>query len=90
MVFINIENVMKPLLWRYNFDKDYILLLLHIPGIYNCKNGTYRDIGDIIYLNTKLEQYLTESHPFTTFYNHNNSMNMVQFTKSLRTSLGDC
>eukprot|EP01083_Nonionella_stella_P121152 363840_1 len=76
---------------RYPIDNDYILLLLHIPDIY--RTVTHRDIGDVVYLNTKrfssCRAGCTFAHPFTTFYNHNNAINMVQFTKSLRTSLGD-
>mmetsp|Transcript_46768 Transcript_46768/g.41836 ORF Transcript_46768/g.41836 Transcript_46768/m.41836 type:complete len:583 (+) Transcript_46768:1-1749(+) len=88
---------------RYNFDKDYMLLLLNVPDIYakdkpyyykQDKNtaSTYREIGDVFYLNTKyLESCLKgkPSHPFTTFYNHGEKMNINQFTKSLKTSLGD-
>eukprot|EP00484_Ammonia_sp_Unknown_P009595 CAMPEP_0197079724 /NCGR_PEP_ID=MMETSP1384-20130603/213769_1 /TAXON_ID=29189 /ORGANISM="Ammonia sp." /LENGTH=686 /DNA_ID=CAMNT_0042518603 /DNA_START=320 /DNA_END=2380 /DNA_ORIENTATION=+ len=84
---------------RYSIDKDYILLLLHIPGIYQTKNSkndskklTYREIGDVFYLNTVHLESCSgwkPAHPFTTFYNHGQHINMIEFTKSLRTALGD-
>eukprot|EP00485_Elphidium_margaritaceum_P006685 CAMPEP_0202691894 /NCGR_PEP_ID=MMETSP1385-20130828/6459_1 /ASSEMBLY_ACC=CAM_ASM_000861 /TAXON_ID=933848 /ORGANISM="Elphidium margaritaceum" /LENGTH=638 /DNA_ID=CAMNT_0049347353 /DNA_START=169 /DNA_END=2085 /DNA_ORIENTATION=+ len=77
---------------RYDIDKDYMLLLLRIPSIYNPNKNIQREIGDVFYLNTSGLQSCKRwrpAHPFTTFYNHGNYINMTEFTKSLRTALGD-
>ena len=80
---------------QYNVDDQYILLFMNIPNIYsdnNYKNGTYRQIGDVFWINTKKYGYyrLRPSHPFTTFYNHQCVLSNRKISKSIRRrNLGD-
>jgi len=69
---------------QYNFDDKYILLCLWVPDIYyhleRYPAGIDRQIGDVFWLNTKGFAYRKlpqAAHPFTSFYNHNNSVPTV-------------
>ena len=56
-----------------------MLLLLYIPNIKTIN----REIGDAYYLTDNINKYKL-CHPFTTFYNHNNSIDMEpELTKCL-------
>ena len=67
------------LICKYNIDKDYVILFLHVPGLDEIKDkdtlNEKQYLGDVYWLNTKkFVEARQFAHPFTTFYNHSNEL----------------
>ena len=67
------------LICKYNIDKDYVILFLHVPDLDKIKEKEMENerqyLGDVYWINTK--KYVTNrqfAHPFTTFYNHSDEL----------------